>query len=133
MYFVKDLNHWTVGWVEWNLAILLDGKWPGWSPFSSPIYIDAKVKEYYKQPTFYSLGHFSKFIVPDSVRIGVQPQPSHDPYFLVTAMKRPDNAIVVVVLNLHENEYEFTINDPKMGNLVHKISGNAIQTYIWWE
>lgn len=65
-------------------------------------FIDAAVivpkdkDEFYKQPMFYAIGHFSKFVPRDSVRIAIE---------LVTgdianvAFLRPDGGIVVILWN----------------------------------
>lgn len=37
----------------------------------SPIIVNTTSDEFYKQPFYYGLGHFSKFLYPDSVRIGL--------------------------------------------------------------
>uniref|UniRef100_A0A915E836 Glucosylceramidase n=1 Tax=Ditylenchus dipsaci TaxID=166011 RepID=A0A915E836_9BILA len=48
---LNDLKHWVTGWTDWNLALDLEGD------------------EFYKQPMYYFLGHFSKFVLPNSVRL----------------------------------------------------------------
>lgn len=66
----KDLNHWVTGWTDWNLALDLNGG-PNWAKnfVDGPIIVNATASEFYKQPMFYIMGHFSKFIPEDSVRI----------------------------------------------------------------
>lgn len=58
-YNFKDLNNWAVGWVDWNLALDLEGG-PNWvgNNVDSAIIIDAENDQFYKQPMYYSLGHF---------------------------------------------------------------------------
>nr|CAD7572403.1 unnamed protein product [Timema californicum] len=66
-------NHWVTGWVDWNLALDLDGG-PNWAnnTVDSPIIVNATADEFYKQPMFYALAHFSKFVPPGSVRISLE-------------------------------------------------------------
>ena len=97
-----------------------------------PVYIDPLKGEAYKQPTFYALGQFSKFISPDSVRIGHELVSSVDdiPVYVLTA-KRPDNGVVVVVLNRCDDNMELNVN--YQNNWVtHGIPAHSIQSYIWW-
>jgi len=70
---IQDLNHWFVGWVDWNLALDLNGG-PNWAKnfVDSPIIVNATSGEFYKQPLFYALGHFSKFLPVNSFRIGLK-------------------------------------------------------------
>lgn len=62
----------------------------------SPIIVNATGDEFLKQPMYYSLGHFSKFVKRNSDRLYTS---SFDNEVPVTAFKRPDGGIVLVVLN----------------------------------
>ncbi|CAG2120749.1 unnamed protein product, partial [Medioppia subpectinata] len=67
---IRDLNHWVGGWVDWNLALDTNGG-PNWSKnfVDAPIIVNATAREYYKQPSFYSIAHFSKFLPPGAQRL----------------------------------------------------------------
>jgi glucosylceramidase len=105
-------------------------RWNEKQGYFGPVLIDAKKGEAYKQPTFYTIGHFSKFIPPNSVRIGHKVDKKVDGLSVLT-VRRPDNATVVVALNANNNEIELNINDSKT-YLTHKISPHSVQSYIWW-
>lgn len=62
----------------------------------SPVLVNATADEFYKQPMFYALGHFSKFIPAGSVRISAKISSSN---IQVVAAKRPDNGTVIAILN----------------------------------
>jgi len=68
---LENLRHWASGWIDWNLCLNLEGG-PNWvnNFVESPIIVDGRTDEFYKQPTFYFMAHFSKFIPRGSVRIG---------------------------------------------------------------
>ncbi|VDD89654.1 unnamed protein product [Enterobius vermicularis] len=70
---IENLENWVVGWTDWNLALDLQGG-PNWVKnfVDSPILVNASGSEFYKQPMFYIMGHFSKFLRPGYVRIGIQ-------------------------------------------------------------
>lgn len=91
------MNHWVTGWTDWNMALDLKG---GPSYISnlcdSPILVNATAQEFLKQPMFYALGHFSKFVPADSERIHVSGFSNRVP---VTAFRRPDNGVVLVAMN----------------------------------
>ena len=97
----------------------------------APLIVDAKKKEYYKNPNFYVLGHYSKFITPDSVRIEVNASKTHGDFNYI-AVERPDNSVVVIVYNLNNNPIDFVINDPENGRIVTKIPEQSIQSYVYW-
>jgi len=84
------------GWVEWNLALDMKGG-PTWvSNFiDSPIIVDKTKDEFYKQPMFYAIGHFSKFISRGSIRIKL----TQTSVVKSVGFKRPDGAVVIVLYN----------------------------------
>ncbi|VDP05951.1 unnamed protein product [Soboliphyme baturini] len=75
-FIISDLNHWVSGWVEWNLILDWQGG-PNWAKnyLDSPV-IKTGTDEFVKQPMFYAIGHFSKFITPGAVNIHLKIMPS---------------------------------------------------------
>ena len=63
----------------------------------SPIIVNATAQEFYKQPIFYALAHFSKFVPPGSRKILLNP--STNTKVESVAFLRPDNIVAVVLLN----------------------------------
>lgn len=56
--------------------------------------------EFVKQPIYYVMGHFSKFIRPGSVRIQASVSKEHSKTNITTiAFMRPDNLTAVVLFN----------------------------------
>lgn len=93
---LQDLNHWITGWIDWNLALDKKGG-PNWSKnnVDSPIIVNPETDEFFKQPMYYAMAHFSKFIVRGSMRVDLTP--SCD--IKSVAFRRPDNAMVIVLYN----------------------------------
>lgn len=126
---LEYLNNFITGYIDWNLALDLEGG-PNWvrNFVDSPIIVDTESDVFYKQPMFYHLGHFSKFIPEGSQRVGLNANKKCSLEHL--AVIRPDGAIVVVVLNRSGSNVCFGISDS--GRLiVTEIPANSIQTYIW--
>ncbi|XP_050353713.1 putative glucosylceramidase 3 [Nymphalis io] len=67
---LENLNYNLVGWIDWNMCLDMKGG-PSWvkNYVDSPIIVDAQNQEFLKQPTFYAMGHFSKFVPRNSRRI----------------------------------------------------------------
>jgi len=126
------LNHWTTGWTDWNLALDTQGG-PNWinNFVDAPIIINTTSFEYYKQPLFYALGHFSKFLSPDSVRVKSTAKSKLDK-FETTTFVRPDNSTVVIALNLNAESVELIIDDPIDGKVSHVVKPHSMQSYIWF-
>ncbi|KAI1301356.1 Lysosomal acid glucosylceramidase [Halotydeus destructor] len=120
---MEDLQHWTTGWVDWNLALDQTGG-PNWvnNRVDSPIIVNAKANEFYKQPMFYALGHFSKFVPPGSTRIdskvsvtcphGVK---SCSDWVTSVAFVTPDKATVVIFFNRSKYSLSLNIVDAENG------------------
>uniref|UniRef100_A0A8C6VRN3 Glucosylceramidase n=2 Tax=Naja naja TaxID=35670 RepID=A0A8C6VRN3_NAJNA len=129
---LENLNHHVVGWIDWNLALDLQGG-PNWvkNYVDSPIIVDASSDIFYKQPMFYHLGHFSKFIVEGSQHVGLRVVKTYFSCNLEhVAVLRPDGSAVVVVLNRSSFNLTFGISD-SVGFISAQIPANSIQTYLW--
>ncbi|XP_032060311.1 lysosomal acid glucosylceramidase-like isoform X1 [Aythya fuligula] len=127
------LNHFVAGWTDWNLALDLQGG-PNWveNYVDSPVIVDSSKDVFYKQPMFYHMGHFSKFIPEGSRRVGLHSsrrclfcQLEH------VALLRPDGTIVLVVLNRSAWDVSFGISDPAVGFIKAVAPASSIQTYLW--
>ncbi|XP_004714723.1 lysosomal acid glucosylceramidase [Echinops telfairi] len=127
---ITNLLYHVAGWMDWNLALNPEGG-PNWvrNFVDSPIIVDITKDTFYKQPMFYHLGHFSKFIPEGSQRVGLAA--SEKTELEAVALIRPDGSAVVVVLNRSSKDMPFTIEDPAVGFLQTMAPGNSIHTYLW--
>lgn len=93
---IENLNNWVSGWVEWNLALDQSGG-PNWiqNNVDASIIVNPDADEFYKQPTYYALAHFSKFITLGSRIIGTTTSGTVSHVAVVT----PQEEIVVVLYN----------------------------------
>ncbi|XP_063843985.1 putative glucosylceramidase 3 [Scylla paramamosain] len=109
---IDDVNHWSTGWVDWNMALDIDGG-PNWAYnfVDSPIIIDEKSSEFYKQPMFYSMGHFSKFIAPGDRLISSTVSSGYE-HVRVAAFQHgsTDTASTIVLLNMGEDMETVTVD-----------------------
>ncbi|XP_042296852.1 lysosomal acid glucosylceramidase-like isoform X2 [Sceloporus undulatus] len=129
---LSNLNNHVTGWIDWNLALDLEGG-PNWVKnfVDSPIIVDTSNDAFYKQPMFYHMGHFSKFIPEGSQRVGLRVLQKYLGSNLEhVAVLRPDGSAVVVVLNRSGVNVSFGISD-EAGLIVSEIPANSIQTYLW--
>ncbi|XP_054153227.1 lysosomal acid glucosylceramidase-like [Oppia nitens] len=131
---IKDLNNWVNGWVDWNLALDEQGG-PNWFGgfVDSPIIVNTTGNEYYKQPMYYALAHFTKFLSPDSVRIGHSVNHPIDT-LMTTAFKRPDGGRVVIVLNKGTEIVDMTVVDKNTGGpgFQWRVYPKSLQTFIYY-
>jgi len=129
---IEDLSNWSTGWVDWNLSLNMEGG-PNWVKnfVDSPIIVDAENGLFYKQPMFYHLGHFSKFVPADSVRIKVTANEQSTLEYVGFTTPGPYASTVVVVLNTEDQEIAMEIHDQDLGIIRETVPAFSIQTYIW--
>uniref|UniRef100_A0A3P8UKH6 Glucosylceramidase n=1 Tax=Cynoglossus semilaevis TaxID=244447 RepID=A0A3P8UKH6_CYNSE len=128
--FLSDLNHHVSGWIDWNLALDQTGG-PNWVKnfVDSPVIVDKHRDVFYKQPTFYSMAHFSKFLWEGSQRVGVSA--SQDTELKYTAFVRPDNSVILIILNRSSAEVPFEVWDPEVGHITSTAPARSFLTLGW--
>ncbi len=94
---IGGLNSWLAGWVDWNMVLDHQGgpnHARNWC--IAPILVHSATKEVYFTPLHDVMCHFSKYIRPGAVRIGVDSEAND---LMVTACLNPDGRIAVVLFN----------------------------------
>ncbi|XP_076030329.1 lysosomal acid glucosylceramidase-like [Oratosquilla oratoria] len=130
---IENLNHWATGWTDWNMALDLEGG-PNWAGnfVDSPIIVNKTSNEFYRQPTFYILAHFSKILPLGSVRMDVSVIAEENEGLVDhVVFKRPDNAIAVILLNKHGVDRHVWISDMKGHQLDLTIVAHSIMSILW--
>ena len=124
---IGDLNAGVNGFIDWN--IILDNKGgPNHKHnyCNAPIMLNKNNTGYIKNLTYYYIGHFSKYIKPNAIKIGIS---KYTTDIEATAFKNPDNSIVVVLLNRNEFNKEFSLN--LNGKVFHdNLDKHAIVTFL---
>lgn len=131
---LTDLEHWTTAWIDWNYALDLTGG-PSWAKnfCDAPIIVNATAKEFYKQPTFYALGHFSKFLPPASKRIQTELKDNCNSGgdILKTGFITPDGVLVLILINTSDKKQNITVIDTEANTyFIKEISGRSIVTFV---
>ncbi|ETK91600.1 hypothetical protein L915_04864 [Phytophthora nicotianae] len=112
---IGDLAHYASGWTDWNLVLNTTGG-PTWidNLIDSPILIDEEGgAEFYKQPMFYAMGHFSKFLPADSVRVSLTTSSSASSTLTKVdsvAFLTPDDQIVLILSNRDSSAHDITLS-----------------------
>ncbi|XP_030369560.1 lysosomal acid glucosylceramidase [Scaptodrosophila lebanonensis] len=128
--FLQNLQHGLHGWIDWN--IILD-------EIGGPNYVDNTVdapviantttfEEFYKQPMFYAMGHFSKFVPEGSVRIDAI---ASNVNLNTVAFERPDGQIAAVLFNSGRADLDITVVDSVRGTLIINVPPKSIHTLLY--
>lgn len=105
---INDLNCGSEGYIDWNLSLNLEGGPNHVGNFcEAPLLIDEKKDMIRYMPSYYIIGHFSKYLRPGDVRVSAT---STDANILVTAFINERNEeLKVVVLNLGDTTKKIEI------------------------
>lgn len=97
----------------------------------APIILSEDYKEMYKNPQFYAMAHFSKFILPGSIRIDAKISGSMNSKLLTTAFLRPDNKVTVVIYNGAQQAFGLTVEDKIKGRVNIRLKPKSINTLLY--
>jgi glucosylceramidase len=125
---INDFNNGTTGWTDWN--ILLDEKGGpnhvGNFCFA-PVHADTKTGEIIYTPSYYYIGHLSKFVKPDAKRVSTVCSRSQ---LMSASFINTDGKMATVVMNSSDEKisYNLIIGTKKT---VVEIPPHAIQTLTY--
>jgi len=143
-----DLQHHTVGFVDWNIALEVKNctsttQWCVSGPNhadpqgdDAPIAVDSVRQRIYTQPSYYFIGHFSRYVLPQSIRIGAAWSDSARPeHVQAVAFARPPphNDHVAVVMNSGNAtvNYALQVTQPAVEHVTLSAPPRSIVTLIW--
>lgn len=125
---INDFNNGTVGWTDWNILLNQNGGPNHVGNYCfAPIHGDTEKGELIYTPTYYYIGHFSKFIRPGAKRISTTSSRSH---LLSTSFINEDGTMVNIVMNQSDNRIDYMIYVGASEAIMISIPGHAIQTII---
>lgn len=125
---INDFNNGTVAWTDWN--ILLDetgGPNHVNNLCFAPVHADTKTGELIYTPSYYYIGHFSKFIKPGAKRVSTTTSRST---IESTSFLNEDGSMVTVVMNSTDDKIDYHLlvgeQEVKM-----EIPPHAMQTLVY--
>ena len=125
---INDFNSGTVGWTDWNILLDERGGPNHVQNFCfAPIHADTKSNKLIFTPTYYYIGHFSKFIKPGALRLSTTASRTT---IESTSFQNPDGRIVTVVMNPQDQSvaYKLIVGDSESA---FEIEPRAMQTIIY--
>lgn len=125
---ITDLNHGAVGYIEWCMVLSNSG---GPNPYdnfnSAPVLVDPQRDTVLYTPLYYLLGHFSRYIRPGAVRLGMGPDLPDGVH--ATAARNPDGSIAVIVFNDNTEPAAFTV-EVEGESVSSIIASDSVQTLL---
>ncbi|MCK9279351.1 MAG: hypothetical protein M0P71_01915 [Melioribacteraceae bacterium] len=125
---INDFNNGTVAWTDWN--ILLDDK-GGPNHVQNycfaPVHLDGKTGDLIYTPSYYYIGHFSKFIRPNARRISTTTSRAT---LSATSFLNENGRMVTVIMNQTDEAIDYGLYvEMELVNI--KIPAHAIQSIIY--
>lgn len=127
LYFFKNGGN---GFTDWNM-ILDENHGPfhhrdGDGLCDAPVFVDSKTKTFSMEPSYYYIGHFSKFVRPGAVRVGSS---SFTADLENVAFKNPDGSVVMIILNRSERDHDATVVLEESVMKI-KVEAHSVQTVV---
>jgi glucosylceramidase len=125
---INDFNQGTVGWTDWNVLLDEIGGPNHVGNFCfAPVHADTKTGELIFTPSYYYIGHFSKFIRPNAKRISTSASRT---YIESTSFLNEDGTMVTVVMNSTDEPIEYKLYIG-MEAVKETIQAHAMQTLVY--
>lgn len=125
---INDFNVGVVGWTDWNILLDETGGPNHVGNFCfAPIHADTKTGQLIYTPTYFYLGHFSRFVKPGARRVSSTVSQS---FLLAASFANPDGSHVSIILNKTDKpiSFNFYVGDQEAE---WTIPARAIQTVIY--
>eukprot|EP00929_Paragymnodinium_shiwhaense_P100081 TRINITY_DN62128_c0_g1_i1.p1 TRINITY_DN62128_c0_g1~~TRINITY_DN62128_c0_g1_i1.p1 ORF type:complete len:596 (+),score=96.87 TRINITY_DN62128_c0_g1_i1:101-1789(+) len=133
MNIINDLNSGCEGWIDWNLCLDETGG-PNHvgNLCVAPVICDKTSAKVHFQPSFWYIGHFSRYIQPGALRCTAGA--SRDA-LETTAFVNPDGSLVVVVMNQTSSDMSFWLkvdihNTGELSAVQLMAPARSIQTFV---
>lgn len=133
---IEDMLRHTGAWIDWNMALDQQGG-PNWSGnfVDSPIIVDKANNQFFKQPMYYALAHFSRFFKPGSVRIGSRVEAGGGSLSVVAVKIASTGHVVTNILNRSERPVKVNVQlgatyERQRQSIPVEIEGKSINSII---
>ena len=124
---INDFNNGTVGWTDWNILLDENGGPNHVGNFCfAPVHANTVTGEIIYTPSYYYIGHFSKYVRPKAKRVNSASSRSQ---LITTAFLNEDGKLAVIVMNESDKKITYNLCIKKNAAIV-TILPHAIQTLI---
>jgi glucosylceramidase len=125
---INDFNNGTCGWTDWNILLDEHGGPNHVGNFcSAPVHADTKTGNLIYTPSYYYIGHFSKFVRPGARRVSATSNRSD---LLTTSFLNENGKMATIVMNQSDQEMHYSLyTGSKAVDVI--IPQHAIQTLLY--
>ena len=136
---IGDIQHGLGGWIDWNFILDINGG-PNHAgnECDAPIVVDLEKQKYFKQPMYYFMAHITRFVLRDSVRIGITSgeggagDGKNGLWFTAVIDEKTLDKTVIVMMNTNREEsIEIELHDDRKGFTAISLPPQSIQTVVY--
>ena len=136
---IGDIQYGVSGWIDWNFILDVNGG-PNHADnqCDAPIVVDLEKQKYYKQPMYYFMAHITRYVLRDSVRIGITSDDgfagdgTNGLWYTAVIDERTMKNTVIVMMNTNRNtSIEVYIHDERKGFTFLFLPPHSIQTMVY--
>ena len=125
---INDFNNGTTAWTDWNILLDQHGGPNHVGNFCfAPIHADTNTGELIYTPSYYYIGHFSKFIKPNAKRVSSAVSRTT---LSSTSFLNTDGKVVTVIMNATDTAVDYNLY-VKNSKAKIQIPAHGIQTLIY--
>ena len=125
---IHDFNNGTVGWTDWNILLDENGGPNHVGNFCfAPIHANTKTGDLIYTPSYYFIGHFSKFIKAGAKRVSSIASRSQ---LLTTSFINKNGKVITIVMNQSDKRVIYNLC---VGTKAAEVSilPHALQTLVF--
>ncbi|XP_046988020.1 lysosomal acid glucosylceramidase-like [Schistocerca americana] len=130
---IQVTNHWTSAWEDWNMVVNTEGG-PNWigNYADASIVANVTADEFYKQPMYYAIAHFSRFVPRGSRRVKLQMDADANSTDVESvAFLTPQDDVVVVLQNKQGTRRSVVVSDPQLGEASLSLPAHSMHTLVY--
>lgn len=125
---INDFNNGTSGWTDWNILLNENGGPNHVQNYCfAPVHADTKTDELIYTPSYYYIGHFSKFIRPNAKRVSTSVSRTQ---LQSTSFINEDGKVVTIVMNQTNEKINYRLYVGRDA-VTETILPHAIQTFVY--
>lgn len=130
--YIHNLKHGISGHIDWNLVLDTHGGPNYVRNFAdSPMIFDKNTQTLYKNPIFYGIAHFSKFLHPDCVRISSNLSFYSRFNVDAVAFSCANSTKVVIMYNKNSSSEPISVNDTNFNQINLTLDPLSVNTLVY--
>lgn len=129
---MKNFAHGISGFIDWNMMLDAQGGPNFFENYAdAPIILNETIQIIYKQPIFYGIAHFSKFLQPDCIRISANLSLVSRIKVKAIAFSCANHTKVIIMQNRNIVPERITVIDKNKSQIKIVLDASSVNTLVY--